>query len=102
MLLESGAPDTLVALARAGYGIAVVPSNAQIPRGGVRALPIVQHGVVLGTWASIAWAPRRVHAPYAAHFVEELVMYSRRAFPGRDLARHPPPLPRPTAPAPAG
>jgi DNA-binding transcriptional LysR family regulator len=97
VLLESGAPDTLVALARAGYGIAIVPSNAQIPRGRVRALPIVQRGVALGTWASIAWDPRRFHAPYAAHFVEELVAYSRRGFPGRSFARHPPPLPRPTA-----
>lgn len=96
VLLESGAPDTLVALARAGYGIAIVPSNAQIPRGGgIRAVPIVQRGVVLGTWASIAWDPRRFHAPYAAHFVEELVVYSRHRFPGRGLMRRPPPLPGP-------
>jgi DNA-binding transcriptional LysR family regulator len=101
VLLESGAPDTLVALARAGYGIAIVPSNTQIPRGGVRALPIVQRGVALGTWASIAWDPRRFHAPYAAAFVKELVAYSRHKFPGRGIARHPVPLPRPTAPAPA-
>lgn len=96
VLLESGAPDTLVALARAGYGIAIVPSNAQIPRGGgVRALPIVQRGVALGTWASIAWDPRRFHAPYAAHFVDELVAYSRHGFPVRGITRRPPPLPRP-------
>jgi DNA-binding transcriptional LysR family regulator len=94
ILLESGAPDTLVALARAGYGIAVVPSNARIPSGGVRAIPLVQRGVALGTWASIAWDPRRFHAPYAASFVDELVAYSRHNFPGRAITRHPPPLPR--------
>ena len=99
VLLESGAPDTLVALARAGYGIAIVPSNAQIPRGGVRAVAIVQRGVALGAWASIAWDPRRFHAPYAESFVEELVAYSRHGFPGRNITRHPPPLPRPQAPA---
>jgi len=95
VLLESGAPATLVALARAGYGIAVVPSNALIPRGGVRAVPLVQHGVPLGRWASIAWDPRRFLAPYAEHFVDELVTHARRGFPGRNLARRPPPLPRP-------
>jgi LysR family cyn operon transcriptional activator len=97
VLLESGAPDTLVALARAGYGIAIVPSNAQIPRRGVRAVPLVRRGVALGTWASIAWDPRRFHAPYAASFVEELVAYSRRGFPGGRIGRRPPPLPRPPA-----
>ena len=95
VLLESGAPDTLVALARAGYGIAVVPSNARIPRGGVATVPLVQNGVALGTWASIAWDPRRFHAPYAAAFVDELVAYSRNGFPGRGITRHPPPPPRP-------
>jgi DNA-binding transcriptional LysR family regulator len=96
ILLESGAPDTLVALARAGYGIAVVPSNARIPPGGVRVITLVQRGVALGTWASIAWDPRRYHAPYAASFVEELVAYCRRGFPGRAITRHPPPPPRPS------
>jgi DNA-binding transcriptional LysR family regulator len=38
VLLESAAPHTLVALARMGYGVAVVPSNVLVP-GGVRALP---------------------------------------------------------------
>ena len=33
VLLESGAPSTLVALAQAAYGIAIVPSNVRIPRG---------------------------------------------------------------------
>lgn len=96
VLLESGAPDTLVALARAGYGTAIVPSNTRIPRAGVRTVPIVQRGITIGVWASIAWDPRRFHAPYAEQFVEELVAYSRHAFPGRNLSRRilPPPLPK--------
>jgi DNA-binding transcriptional LysR family regulator len=95
VLLESGAPNTLVALARVGYGIAIVPSNTRIPRGGVRAVPIVQRGVAIGSWASVAWDPRRFLAPYAEHFVEGLVVHSRRAYPGRALARRAPPPPRP-------
>ncbi len=98
VLLESGAPPTLVALAQAGYGIAIIPSNARVPRG-MRAVPIVQRGTPLGRWASIAWDPRRFLAPYAEQFAEELVAYSRRAHPRPDLSRGVPPLPRPKEPA---
>ena len=95
VLLESGTPATLVALARAGYGLAIVPSTTHVPRAGIRAVPVVQRGVALGRWVTIAWDPRRFHAPYAAAFVEELVAYSRNGFPGRGITRHPPPPPRP-------
>ena len=78
VLLESGAPSTLVALARVGYGIAVVPSNVRIPRNGVRAVPLVQRGAPIGRWLSLAWDPRRFLAPYAEDFVEELVVYTTR------------------------
>ena len=98
VLLESGAPPTLMALAQAGYGIAIVPSNARLPRG-LRAVPIVQRGTPIGRWASIAWDPRRFLAPYAGQFAEELVAYSRRAYPKPDLNRRVPPLPRPKEPA---
>ena len=46
--LESAAPQTLVELAAAGYGVAVVPSTVVIDRGGVRAVPLVQRGASLG------------------------------------------------------
>jgi LysR family cyn operon transcriptional activator len=95
VLLESGAPHTLIALAKSGYGIAVIPSNAQVPRGGVRAVPIVHRGVPLGRWVSVAWDPRRFLPPYAEGFVDELIAYTRRAFPGRDVVRRLPPLPEP-------
>ena len=94
VLLESAAPHTLVALAGMGYGIAVVPSNVVVPSG-VRALPLVQRGASIGRWLTIAWDPRRLLAAYAEQFVDELVAYCRRDFPGRDLVRQAPPLPRP-------
>jgi LysR family transcriptional regulator, cyn operon transcriptional activator len=87
VLLESGAPPTLVALAQAGYGVAILPSNARIPRRGLRAVPLVRRGEPIGRWASIAWDPRRFLAPYAEQFVEELVEHSRRAFPRPELTR---------------
>jgi LysR family cyn operon transcriptional activator len=98
VLLESGAPSTLVALAQAGYGIAIVPSNVRIPRGGVRALPLVQRGTPIGRWASVAWDPRRFLAPYAEQFVDELMAYSRRPGAKPSFIRRAPALPRPPEP----
>jgi DNA-binding transcriptional LysR family regulator len=95
VLLESGAPDTQIALARAGYGVAVVPSNVPVPLGGLWAVPLVQRGASIGGWLAVAWDPRRFLAPYAERFVEELVAYSRHDFPGRHLIRRAPRLPRP-------
>ncbi len=98
VLLDSAAPHTLIALARTGYGIAVVPSPVRIPRDGIRAVPLVQRGASIGRWAVIAWDPQRFLAPYAEQFVRELVSSVRRDYPGRDLSRRAPPLTRPDQP----
>jgi DNA-binding transcriptional LysR family regulator len=98
VLLESAAPHTLVALAATGYGIAILPSNAQVPRGTVRAVPLVHRGASIGRWGHIAWDPQRFLAPYAELFVEELVAHCRHDYPGRDLVRRAPSLPRPKEP----
>src|SRR4029077_2793814 len=95
VLLESGAPSTLVALAQAAYGIAIVPSNVRIPRRGLRIVPLVQHGVPIGRWVNLAWDPRRFLAPYAEQFVEELVRHTQRASANPGYTRRAPPLPNP-------
>jgi LysR family cyn operon transcriptional activator len=98
VLLHSAAPHTLIALAKSGYGIAVVPSQMRIAREGVRIVPLVHRGAPIGRWAIIAWDPQRFLAPYAKRFVEELAASVRRTYPGRDLTRRAPPLPRPKEP----
>jgi LysR family cyn operon transcriptional activator len=95
VLLESAAPHTLVALAATGYGIAIIPSNAQVPHSRIRALPLVHRGASIGRWAVAAWDPTRFLAPYAVHFIEELVAHCRRDYPGHDIVRRAPRLPRP-------
>ena len=95
VLLESAAPHTLVALAATDYAIAIVPSNARVPRDGIRASPLVHRGASIGRWAHIAWDPQRFLPPYAEHFVAELVAHCRRDFPGRELIKRAPPLPQP-------
>jgi LysR family cyn operon transcriptional activator len=96
VLLESSAPHTLISLAATGYGLAIVPSNAQVSRGEVRAVPLIHRGVSVGKWAVIAWDSERFIPLYAAQFVEEIVAHCHRDYPGRDLIRRAPRLPRPS------
>jgi len=91
---ESAAPQTLIALAAGGHGIAAVPQGVLIPRARVHAVPLVHGGVPIGRWQTIAWHPQRFLAPYAHHFVAELAAYSRGNYPNRDLTRRAPPMPR--------
>jgi DNA-binding transcriptional LysR family regulator len=95
VLLESVAPQTLIALARTGHGVAVVPSPVRIPRSGVRAAVLVHRGAPIGRWAVTAWDSHRFLPPYAAQFVEELVAHCRCGYPGQEYAERAPPLPRP-------
>ena len=95
VLLESVVPQTLIALARTGHGVAVVPSPVRIPRAGVRAAVVVHRGVSIGRWAVAAWDSQRFLPPYAVQFVEELVAHCRRGYPGHEYGRRTPPLPRP-------
>src|SRR6195256_5653532 len=95
VLLESVAPQTLIALARTGHGVAVVPSPVRVPRAGVRAAVVVHRGVSIGRWAVAAWDPQRFLPLYAVQFVEELVGHCRRGYPGHEYARRAPPLPQP-------
>jgi hypothetical protein len=76
------------------YGVAVVPSTVLVP-GGVRALPLIQREASIGRWLTIAWDPQRSLTAYAEQFVNEIVTYCRRDYPGRNLIHRAPPLPLP-------
>lgn len=79
--LESTAPHTLIALARVGYGVAIVPSHTRFDPRGLRTAALVQRGKALGAWAAIAWDPGRFQPPFVQRFVEELATYARRSRP---------------------
>jgi DNA-binding transcriptional LysR family regulator len=98
ILLESGAPATLIALAANGDGAAIVPSNVSIPRHSIKAIPVTYRRLPIGRWMLIAWDRRRFLPPFALHFVDELVAHTRRDYPGRDLAKRVPALRRPKVP----
>lgn len=92
--LESGAPHTIIALAGASHGIAVIPSTVAVPSAHVCGVPLTQRGVPLGRWLTVSWDAHRFLAPYAEQFVGELVAYCERSYPGREFAKR--------APLPAG
>lgn len=99
-LLESITPHALIALARTGLGIALVNSVVRIPRDSVRAAVVLHQGAPIGRWTVAAWSRQRFLPPYAERFVDELVRHCRRDYPGRDLVRTAPALPRPKGSAP--
>lgn len=99
LLLQSVVGQTLIELAATGYGIAIVPSTARFPESAARVRPLVHRGESIGRWQMVAWHPSRFLAPYAEQFVDELVAYAVRAYPGRELTRRAPPLPKPKNPA---
>jgi LysR family transcriptional regulator, cyn operon transcriptional activator len=95
VLFESGSPHVAIALAASGYGVAVVPSTALIPRARVRGIPLTQRGAGIGRWLRLVWEPQRFLAAYAEAFITDLADYCRRSYPGHEFARHAPKLPRP-------
>jgi len=94
-LLDSSSPQTMIALAKTGYGIALLPSLIRLSERGVSVVPIVHAGMSIGKWAVIAWDPLRYFAPYAEQFVDELAVSFRRKFPGAEFVKSAPRLPRP-------
>jgi LysR family cyn operon transcriptional activator len=95
LLLENATPHTLVAVAAAGYAIAIVQSNVPIHYKGVRTIPLIARGASIGIWSAVAWHPRRFLPPYAESFIDEFVKFAPRANPGRDVIRRAPALQRP-------
>ena len=95
VVLESAAPQTLVALAAIGYGVAVVPSNVRIAGRGLHLAPVMDGAAVIGGWLTASWHPRRFLPRFGEAFVDELARFSRHSYPGRTVVRRAPPLASP-------
>jgi LysR family transcriptional regulator, cyn operon transcriptional activator len=97
ILHESVAAQTLIALAKAGHGIALVPSPVRIARAGVSIAVVTHRELPLGVWTVAAWDPQRHLAPFASKFIEEVADYCQRDYPGHEYVRKAPRLPKPKA-----
>lgn len=81
VLFESRAPHTLVALAEAGHGVAIIPSALRTHRYVLRIFRITYRGKPLREPLSIIWDKRRPLPRYAAAFCEMWTNHVREVFP---------------------
>ena len=80
IVLESGAPQTILALAEAGLGIAIFPSNTQVDHRRLHVVPLVHAGAPLEMQLAINWTSGRHIAPYAKQFIEEVSHVAEKKF----------------------
>lgn len=67
---ESGSPHTLMALAEAGHGVAVIPSALRADRYALRIQAITYRGQRLRERLTILWDKRRTLPPFARAFCD--------------------------------
>jgi DNA-binding transcriptional LysR family regulator len=81
ILLECNSAHTLFALAEAGHGVAIVPSNVLHHRYTLKALRLTHQRKPLQEPRSIFWDKRRSLPRYAQDFCELLAEYIRKINP---------------------
>jgi DNA-binding transcriptional LysR family regulator len=81
VLFESRNPQTLLALAEAGHGIAIVPSQLQCLRYRLRIVGLTYRGRALREPLTISWDKRRPLPRFATDYCGMLAAYMREIFP---------------------
>jgi DNA-binding transcriptional LysR family regulator len=81
ILLESRAPNTLLALAEAGHGVAIIPSALQNHYKKLRIVGVTYRGRPLREPLMILWDKRRPLPRYATAFCEMLAEHYCEVFP---------------------
>jgi DNA-binding transcriptional LysR family regulator len=83
--LESRSPQSLVALAAAGHGIAIVPSAVKLEPSRVTIAGMLDGARPLGSWSHVVWDARRYLPTYARDFIEVVQDYVKISYPGHQL-----------------
>jgi LysR family nitrogen assimilation transcriptional regulator len=78
---ESRNPHTLLALAEAGHGVAIVPSQLQCHRYSLRIVALTYRGRPLREPLTISWDKRRPLPRFATDYCAMLADYMRAVFP---------------------
>jgi DNA-binding transcriptional LysR family regulator len=81
ILLESRAPHTLLAMAEAGHGVAIIPSALRTHRYVLRIVGVTYRGRPLREPLTILWDKRRPLPRYATAFCQMLAEHVREVFP---------------------
>jgi LysR family cyn operon transcriptional activator len=82
IFLESSAPATLLALAKAGCGVAILPGTVGLPKSGLAVQKLVQEGTPVAYRIAVHWNPQRFFPPYAERFVEMLSVFAAKEYVG--------------------
>ena len=81
IFIESHTPQTLLALAEAGHGVAVIPSQLQTRHYRLRIVAVTYRGRPLRTQMVILWDKKRPRPAYATAYCDMLADYVREVFP---------------------
>jgi DNA-binding transcriptional LysR family regulator len=81
IVLESASSHTLLAMAEAGHGVAVVPSILRLDGGNLRLRRLAHRGELLQPAAGVIWDKRRMLPHYAQTFSKALADHLRAVFP---------------------
>ena len=81
IVLESRAPHTLLALAEAGQGVAIIPSLLRTDRYTLRIVRVTHRRKPVREPLVVQWDNRRPLAPYAKSFCEALAEHMREVLP---------------------
>lgn len=79
IFMESGAPHTVLALAAAGHGIALVPSSVHIDRRRLHMARVLYRRQPLRVMLALLWDKRRSLPRYAEDFCDVLAAHLRTA-----------------------
>lgn len=91
---ESRNPHTLLALAEAGHGVAIVPSQLQCHRYSLRIVGLTYRGRPLRESLTVSWDNRRSLPRFATEYCAMLAAYMREIFPITRPARPKPTISR--------
>jgi DNA-binding transcriptional LysR family regulator len=80
VLLESRDPRTLVAMAEAGQGVAIIPSVLRMRHSALQIISLTYRGKPLREPAIIVWDKRRPRPRYSAEFCEMVAEYAEEVF----------------------
>ena len=86
VFIESGATPTLIALAEAGHGVAIVPSTVRVDRRKLRVACVSCRNKPLQVELAVIWEKRRPLPHYAAGFFESFAAHLREIFPFNPVA----------------
>jgi DNA-binding transcriptional LysR family regulator len=86
--LASRAPHTVLALAEAGHGVAIIPSQLKADRYRLRIVAITYRGRPLREPLAMLWDQRRPLPRYAVAYCEMLREYAREIFPITSPSRY--------------